>query len=100
MSGVLDEETARDWGVCVETDFQFVEEGKEVFFDVSGDGVVISLENGWENGSCSRLNVVDVLNVGRSEIGEAELARIKVSYCARYEPGKGYLYSLKFAGCI
>jgi hypothetical protein len=89
LSGVLNKETTRDWGICVETDLQLVEEGKEVFFDVSGDRVIIPLENGWENRPCSRLNVVDFLDIGRSEVGESELARTKVSYPARHETGRG-----------
>lgn len=54
MCRIFDEETAGDGGVCVEAYFELVEEGKEVFFDVSGHGVVVSLENGGKKGTQQR----------------------------------------------
>lgn len=40
---------------------------------MSGDSVVVSLEDGREDRAGSRLNIVDLLDVGRFEVGEAEL---------------------------
>jgi hypothetical protein len=45
LGGVLDEEPSGDGRVRVEAYFELVKEGEEVLLDVSGDGVVISLED-------------------------------------------------------
>jgi hypothetical protein len=50
-----------------------VEEGKEGSFDVSRDGVVVSLENGREDTAGGGLDVVDFLDCGGCEVGKAEL---------------------------
>jgi hypothetical protein len=71
---IFDEETASDEAECVEAYFEFVE-GKEVFFDVSGYGVIVSLEDGEKNGPSSGLDIVDLLEVGGFEVRESELLR-------------------------
>jgi hypothetical protein len=68
LCGILDEETASNRGVRVEADFEFVEEREEILFDVSGDGVVITLEDGREDRPCGRLKVVDLLDIGGFEV--------------------------------
>src|SRR5450432_2686342 len=75
LGGVLHEEATSDRGVCVETDLELVEEREEVFFNVSGHSIVVSLEDGREHRASGGLDVVDLLHVGGSEIGEAELLR-------------------------
>lgn len=50
-----------------------MEEREKVFFDVSRYSIVIALEDGGEDGACGGLNIVDLLNVFGSEVGEAEL---------------------------
>jgi hypothetical protein len=40
---------------------------------VSGDGVVVSLKDSWEDGTCGGLNIVDPLDVGNFEVRDAEL---------------------------
>jgi hypothetical protein len=40
---------------------------------VSGDGVVVSLKDSWEDGTCGGLNIVDLLDVGNFEVRDAEL---------------------------
>jgi hypothetical protein len=76
LCGILDEESTADRGVGVEAYFELVKEREEVFLDVSGDGVVISLKDGGKDGSCGGLNVVNLLNVGCFVIGEAKLVRL------------------------
>lgn len=64
-----------------------MEEGEETALDVSGDGVVVSLENGWEDGVCGCLDVVDVLHLGCGVVGESEL--LFVSLCEVDWGGEG-----------
>jgi hypothetical protein len=72
---IFGEETAGDGGACVEAYFELVAEGKEVFFDVSGYGIVLSLENGGKKGPSSGLNIVDLLDVRSPEVRETKLSR-------------------------
>ena len=50
-----------------------MEEGKEVLLDVAGYSVVVSLEDRGEDCIVCGLDVIDLLNVSGSEVGEAEL---------------------------
>lgn len=50
-----------------------MEEREEGGFDVARDGVVISLENGWEDTARGGLDVVDFLDCGGCEVRETEL---------------------------
>jgi len=69
---VLDQETASNWRVCVEGYLELAEEGKEVAFNVSSYSAVVALENGREDRFGSGLNVVDLLYIGWSKVGESE----------------------------
>ena len=75
MCRVLDEETTSDGGVRVEAYFELAEEGEKVFFDLPGDGVIVALEDGGEDGPSSGLDIVDLLDVRGFEVGETELLR-------------------------
>jgi hypothetical protein len=82
LGDVLDEESTCDGRVCIETYFKLVEEGKEIFLYVSGDGVVVPLKDGGKDGTILGLDIVDLLHVGGFEVGEAELGSI-ISKCTR-----------------
>ena len=73
LCGVLDQEPTRDWRVCVEADFELAKKREQVGFDMSGDGIIVSLENGGEDGVRGGLDVVDFLDGSWFEVGEAEL---------------------------
>ena len=42
---------------------------------MSGDGVVVSLKHGGEDGTCGGLNIVDLLDVGNFEVGDTKLRK-------------------------
>jgi hypothetical protein len=88
---ILDEESARDGGVGVETYFELVEEWEEVFFDVSGDSIVISLEDGREDRACRGLDIVNLLNVGGFKVGETELVEPPLALARKWGSGEEFV---------
>jgi hypothetical protein len=50
-----------------------VEEREEVGFDMAGDGVVVSLEDGRKDTAVFGLDIVDLLDCRGFEVGEPEL---------------------------
>lgn len=75
-----------------------MEEGEQVFLDVSGYGVVVSLEDGGEDRASSGLDVIDLLDIGGFEVGETELLRGEVSICGRnWVWGASMPYSFEFS---
>lgn len=74
--GVFGEETACKGGVGVECDFELVEEGEEIGFDMAGYGVVVALVDGGEPVGFVLANVVYLLDVFWFEVGQAELGSV------------------------
>jgi hypothetical protein len=74
--GVFDEETAGDGGVGVEGNLEFAEEREEGGFGEAGDGVVVSLEDGGEDGGGCFLDGVDLLDLGGGEVANAQLLQV------------------------
>jgi hypothetical protein len=100
LCGILDEESARNGGVGVETYFELVEEREQVFFDVSGHSVVVSLEDGGEDRSGGGLDIVNLLNVGGFEVGEAELVESLLAIARKWGSRRRNLYPLKLPSRI
>ena len=105
---VFGEEATGNGRVGVEADSEAVEEREEFRFAVSGDGVVVALEGGWEDGVSGSLNVVDLLDVVGKEVGEAELGLgIEIQHtdslrrcCSFSLNGSGHTYAFKLSSSI
>ena len=73
MFRVLDKEASGDWRVGIEADFEPMKERKEFDFDMSGDCVVVSLEDRRKDGVRADLDIVYILDIRGFEVREAEL---------------------------
>ncbi len=77
-----------------------MQEGKKIFLDMSGDGVVVPLEDGGEDAVGGFLDGVDLFDFGGWEVGETELWMMKSVFRAEEARFMWGTYALEFSSGV